>query len=143
MERYKFLEHTADIKVQAFGKTLEESFENSAFALKECIAEKIDIKPKKGRIISVDGKDLSDLLYSFLEEFLFLLDAEDFMLSNIEDLEVAGDEKTGFSLSAKINGDKASNYKFSNSVKAITFNEMKINEDKKAKNWTIQFVLDV
>ena len=30
MEKYKFLEHTADLKVQAFGKTLEEVFINSS-----------------------------------------------------------------------------------------------------------------
>jgi len=32
MERYRFLEHTADAKFQAFGKTLEEAFSNAALA---------------------------------------------------------------------------------------------------------------
>ena len=31
--KFKFLAHTADRKFQAFGKTLEEVFENSALAL--------------------------------------------------------------------------------------------------------------
>lgn len=143
MEKYKFLEHTADIKIQAFGKNMEDAFKNSALALKERISEKIIIKPKKSRVISIEGKDLSDLLYSYLEEFLFLLDADDFVLAEIEDLEISGNIKEGFSLSAKILGDNASNYKFSNSVKAITFNDMKINEDKNSRIWTCQFVLDV
>jgi SHS2 domain-containing protein len=143
MEKYKFLEHTADLKVVAFGKNIDEAFVNSALALKECISEKIVIKPKKSKVLSIEGKDTSALLYTFLEEFLYLLDAEDFVLSEIEDLEVNGDEEKGFSLSAKITGDKASSYKFNNSVKAITFNEMKISEDKKNRKWTVQFVLDV
>ncbi len=33
MEKFKFLEHTADIKFQVFGKTLEEVFENTALAI--------------------------------------------------------------------------------------------------------------
>jgi SHS2 domain-containing protein len=33
MDKFKFLEHTADIKFQAFGKTKEEAFKNSAFAM--------------------------------------------------------------------------------------------------------------
>jgi len=32
MERYRFLEHTADAKFQAFGKTLEDAFCNAALA---------------------------------------------------------------------------------------------------------------
>ena len=38
--KYKFLKHTADIKFQAFGKNIEDVFENSALALKESICEK-------------------------------------------------------------------------------------------------------
>ena len=47
MEKYKFLEHTADLKVQAFGKTLEEVFINSALAMKQAIAEDIKVKAQK------------------------------------------------------------------------------------------------
>ncbi|RLG11686.1 archease, partial [Candidatus Pacearchaeota archaeon] len=45
-EKYKFLEHTADIKFQAFGDSIEEVFKNSALALKEIIVGKIKIKEK-------------------------------------------------------------------------------------------------
>ena len=42
--KYKFLEHTADIKFQAFGKTFEQAFENSALAVANIIS-KDKIKP--------------------------------------------------------------------------------------------------
>lgn len=45
--RFKFLEHTADVKFQAFGEDIEKLFENSALALKESICGKIKIKEKK------------------------------------------------------------------------------------------------
>jgi len=35
--KFKFLEHTADIKFKASGKDIEEVFDNSALALKEVI----------------------------------------------------------------------------------------------------------
>ena len=163
---YKFLEHTADIKIQADGKNCDEAFKNSAFALREVMLdfEKLKINAKKNRLIGVEGKDLGDLLYNFLEEFLFLHDAENFILSEIEDLEISEVEKPGaksrtskinksknknkenvekyFCLSAKILGDDASSYKFVNKVKAITFNDMKIQVDKTGKT-SILFVLDV
>ena len=87
--KYKFLNHTADMKFQASGKTLEEAFENSALALLETITKGEKIKAVKRKKIAVKGKDYESLLYNFLEEFLFLLDAEGFIASKIENLEIS------------------------------------------------------
>jgi len=137
---YKFLEHTADIKILVEEPSLDEAFKTAAMAMKQVMAENIEVKPKISRIISKYDKDMGDLLYSFLEEFLYLLDAEDFLLSEIEDLEITR-EGSEYYLSAKVLGDKASDYRFTNDVKAVTFNDMKIDEDK--DKCVIQLVLDV
>ena len=133
--RYKFLEHTADVKFQAFGKTIEEAFENAASALMETIAGKIKIKEKSSKKIEVKGKDNESLLRDFLEEFLYFLDAEDFLVSKVK-IKIKENKIVG-----EVMGDKASEYKFTNNVKAITYNEMFV---KKIKGkWTCQVVLDV
>ncbi len=134
--KYKFLEHTADVKFQAFGKNSEEVFENSALALKELICGKKKIKEEKNRIIKVKGKDFESLLYNFLEEIIYLVDAENFIISEVSEIKIKD-----FKLNAKISGDKVSNYNFNNEVKAVTYNEMFV---KKIKGkWTSQVVLDV
>ena len=133
---YKFLAHTADIKFQASGKTLEMAFENAALALKETITGKIKIKPAIEKQIKIKGKDKEALLYNFLEEFLYLLDAEDFLLSKIKKIKITGNK-----LGAGMVGDKASNYKFTNDVKAITYNQMFVKKEK--DKYTVQVVLDV
>ena len=141
MEKYKFLEHTADVKFQAFGKTIEEAFENSAYALAETITDGVKINEKIKWKINVGGKDDSSLLYNFLEEFLFLLDARHFVLSKIDKIEIEDDE-----LEAEVIGDDASNYKFTNDVKAITYNEMFVKQETEGENkglWVCQVVLDV
>lgn len=138
MVKYKFLSHTADIKFQAFGNSLEEAFENSFLALKEVIVDKNKIKNKKIIKIKVHGNDLKELLYNFLEEILFLLDANDFIVGEIKNIKI---NMKKLELKADIIGDKASNYKISNDVKAITYNDMFIkNKDSKL---AIQVVLDV
>ena len=134
--KYKFLEHVADIKFQAFGKNKEEAFLNSALALMEVVTEKVRIQDVSKRKIRVGGDDDESLLYAFLEEFLYLLDAEDFVVGKIESLEI----KDG-TLSAMVLGDTASKYKFSNDVKAITYNEMFVREEN--GKWVVQVVLDV
>jgi SHS2 domain-containing protein len=143
---YKFLEHTADVKILVEEENLEKAFSSSAYALREVMLdfEKIKIKSVKSKLISVDGKDLNDLLYNFLEEFIYLFDAEGFILSEIEDIEIIAEDN--YSLTAKIMGDKASAYKFINKVKAITFYDMFIKEEKNLKGkskFKLQFVLDV
>lgn len=133
---YKFLEHTADVKFQASGKTLGGAFESAALALKETIVGEIKIKPVIKKKIKVQGKDSEALLYNFLEEFLFLLDSEDFVLSEISKIKIKDNE-----LEAELIGDKASNYKFTNDVKAVTYNQMFVKKEK--NKYTVQVVLDV
>ena len=137
MEKYRFLEHTADIKFQAFGKTLDEAFENSALAMFNTMySEKI--MPKIKKKIKVSGKDFENLLYNFLEEFLFLLDSEGFFLSKINKIKL--DEKK-LKIEAELIGDKAENYKIGLDVKAVTYNSMFVKKEKEM--WICQVVVDV
>jgi SHS2 domain-containing protein len=134
--KYKFLKHTADVKFQAIGKDMNEVFKNSALALKEAICGKIKVKETKEKMVKAEGRDFESLLYIFLEQILYLLDAENFLISNVKEIEIKN-----LRLRAKIVGDRASNYKFTNAVKAVTYNEMFIKKEK--GNWISQVVLDV
>jgi SHS2 domain-containing protein len=137
---YHFLDHTADVKFSAEADTLENAFIESAKALKEAICGNIIILEQETKTLEVQGTNLESLMYKFLEEFLVLLDSEDFLLSNIQTIQI---DQTNFKLTTTVTGDKADHYKFTNDVKAITYSEMfvKFNEDKKV--WQTQVVLDV
>ena len=135
--KFKFLQHTADIKFQAFGNSLKEVYENSALALFNVIYDK-KINEKKKFKIKVQGHDLESLLYNFLEEFLILVDSKNFLPSKIRILKF---NEKNFKIEAEIIGDNAENYQISMHVKAITYNEMFV---KKKKNKFIsQVVLDI
>jgi SHS2 domain-containing protein len=67
--RYRFLKHTADIKFQAEGNSLEQAFENSAYALKEVMLRdlgKKKVSEQEKKIIEVDGKDKVSLLFDLV-----------------------------------------------------------------------------
>lgn len=134
--KYKFLKHTADIKFQAFGENIEKVFENSALALKESICGKIKIKSSLSKKIKISGKDYESLLYKFLEEIIYFLEANNFIISEVKNLKIKD-----MKLNAEILGDKSKSYNFTNSVKAVTYNEMFIKEE--GKKWIAQVVLDV
>lgn len=137
MTKYKFLEHTADIKFQAFGKTLEKVFENSAKALIKSMYNK-KIKNKITKSIEVKGKDFESLLYNFLEEIIFILDSEQFLCSKVKNIKI---DKEKFELKVELLGDNSKTYNFNTHVKAITYNEMFVKQE--GKKYIAQVVLDI
>ncbi|MCK5606598.1 archease [Candidatus Pacearchaeota archaeon] len=137
MEAFEFLEHTADIKFQAFGKSLEEAFANSGLAMFNAMYKE-EVKSIKVLEISCEGHDLVSLLYNYLEELIFYLDSENFFLSEVEKIEI---DKENFKLTAKLKGDNAENYSIGLDVKAITYSDMEVLE--KDGEWVTQVVLDV
>jgi len=133
---FKFLEHTADIKFQSFGKSVEEVFENSALAMFNAMYDG-EVKEKKSFKINVKGKDFESLLYNFLEELLFLFDSENFFMSKVKKIIITKD----FKLEAEVVGDKAENYEIHIDIKAVTYNEMFVKEE--GGQWIAQVVVDV
>jgi len=135
--KFKILEHTADGKFQAFGKTLEEAFENSALAMLSLMTND-KIKERIKKKIKVKGKDLKQLLYNFLEEILFLLDSNNFILSKINKIKI---NKEKLILEADISGDNVKNYEIFGNVKAVTYNSMEIKKEK--GKFMIQIIVDM
>ncbi len=135
--KHKFISHTADIKFRAYGRSLEEVFSNSAYALvKFLVSGKIkEVKKKK---IKVSGRDLQSLMYNFLEEILFLIDSENFFVSKILKIKI---DKRNFALSCEVLGDSGENYNVESHIKAVTYNEMFVRKSR--GKWVAQVVLDI
>ncbi len=139
--KYKFLEHTADIKFQAFGKTLEEAFSNAAIAMFEVIIKTEKIEKNITKKIETESEDRESLLYKWLEELLFLLDTEFFMLNSVKNIKITKKGKKYF-LKADVVGDTfKEEYGRHGAVKAVTYNEMFVKEEKGKA--TVQVVLDI
>lgn len=73
MDSYKILEHPADVKVQAFGKTKEELFLNALKGMAEILKPEVKDENQimKNRI-EVKSIDIDNLLVDFLSEALYL-----------------------------------------------------------------------
>lgn len=135
--KYEFLEHTADAKFRAYGKTLDEAFQNAAYAMTDVITDHTKIKPEIKKTISVESENKEALLYDFLEQFLVLLDSENFILNKIEKLEIKDNK-----LTAEVAGDNhPENYKIKTHIKAVTYQEMFIKEEK--EQFIIQVIVDI
>ncbi len=141
MEQFKFLEHTADIKFQAYGKSLEEAFSNAAVAMFNIITDTKLIEKNITKSVTTNAPDLKSLLYRFLEELLFLIDTEFFVVNSVTDLKI-NHMNNKYLLTAVVTGDKISEkYALHGDIKAVTYNEMEVKEEK--GNFTVQVVVDV
>ncbi|MFP4112641.1 MAG: archease [Candidatus Woesearchaeota archaeon] len=143
---YEFLSHTADIKFRAYGNDLNELFTNCLLAQAEVLINPSEVKEKEEKTIMKEAPKIEILLYDFLEEYIFLMDTENFILSRVNFVRIIEEtdeqkENSKFRLEANILGDKAGNYDFSGDIKSITRHEMKI--EKKRSGYTADIVVDV
>jgi len=140
VERYRFLPHTADAKFQAFGKTLEESFINAALATASLMWDWELIDKTIEHRVEVDGRDLEQLLFSFLEEIIYLLESKMFLLGGVDEIRIEK-KNTGYILVAVFKGEQYSEkHMIFGDVKAITYNEMDI---KRNDRFMVQVVVDI
>ena len=140
MDKYRFLPHTADAQFQAYGATLEEAFANAALATASLMWDWEQIEKKTEHRVQVEGRDLKQLLVSLLEEIIYLLESKMFLLAAVNGIRIK--KKQGeYSLTALFKGDRHSEkYSIFGDVKAITYNEMVIEENDRIM---VQVVVDV
>ena len=140
--KFEFLEHTADIYVASYGKTMGEAFENAATAMFEVMTDTKTVEPTLEESVLINGKDQLELLYNWLELLIVNFETKNKLYSKFKILTLK--KKPGvFSLKAKIWGELFDPKKHVQKVgvKAITYHRMKIIKD--SKKVTLEFILDI
>ena len=132
--KYKFLDHTADIKVKVYGKTINEIYENSALAVSNFLSRNKVVNKKLTKKINITGKNKEELLYKFIDEIIYLLDAKNFLIAS------AKITKSDKGINAELYGDNSKEYKH-DQIKAATYHEMKFQRSK--AGWEADFIFDV
>src|SRR3972149_3832957 len=121
---------TADIGFEAFGKNLGELFENSAFAVEEAMVDIKGVKPKTGKSVKLSNTEIEKLLFDFLNELVYLKDAELLLFSKIKC--VVKETKGKYSLTAELKGEKidTKRHELKNDIKAVTWHMFEIKKRK-------------
>lgn len=136
---YKFLEGitTADVAFEAEGKTLNELFESCAQATFEVMVKLENVKPKIAKEIELEEESVDKLLYSFLEELIYLKDVEAMVFSKFE-LNVT---ETTLFCTAWGEGIDSKKQAMGSDVKAVTLHKFKV--WKEGLRWKAIVVLDI
>ena len=138
---YEILEHTADKGVRAWGRTLEELFENAARGMYRLVLDPVGKKADVSIPICVDVPDPldhSDLLVKWLRELIYLTDVQkvvftDFTVHRVTETCVEG-EARGLVVEDNSVLDGAP-------VKAVTYHRLRL--EQTSEGWEAEFYVDV
>jgi SHS2 domain-containing protein len=138
---FEYLEHTADIKFRAYGKSPEEMLANSAAALFKAMVDPATIEVKETWKVELEAPNLEQLAYDWLCEVVFLFETESAVFATFA-IKLQQTESGSWSLYGEIGGERIDlkRHAFENEVKAITLHEFQV---KKNDMWCLQVVLDV
>ncbi len=129
---------TADLLVEATGKTLGEAFANLALGMFNTITPIGRIAEEEAFELQAEGRDLESLLFNLMDEFLYIHDTE-YLVPHSINIEV---DIGNLLAVAKCVGEKFSSetHEVGISVKAVTFHKMKIVEMQ--EHWVVRMVFD-
>ena len=138
MGTFSLLEHTADVGIVATGDTLAEALSWAAKGMFSVIAEMQHVRACERLEVSINSTDRESLVVDFLNELLYIHEAQGFLPAEI----VVETVESGTSLQAECLGEKVDpgRHLALASVKAATYHSLEVRHNGE---WRVQVILDV
>lgn len=137
--RYRFIDHTADVAFEVFGKDLRELIENATLAFYEAFVYTEKLGEDREMVIGVSADTPDYLLYNWLNELLFAFDTKFFGGKRVKKIEIKGNE--GLKAEGVIVGGTLKPEIVKVEPKAITLHDFTV--EKKNGMWRAYVVVDI
>ncbi len=130
---FEILEHPADVKIRAFGKTKEELFLNAMLGMNAVLKpQEANNKKQVTKNIKVTSVDLDALLVDFLSEVLYLIQTNKEIYNEVKFKKFSDTELVG-----ELFGQKFAS--LGEDIKAVTYYGLKIERENNLYEATILF----
>jgi len=135
----QYLEHATDAFILVTAPSLTEAFTLAGQSVVDTTLDKKTIEEKEQRTLKVSGKDLSYLLFNWLEEVNYQLITEGFAIARFS-LDIS--KNSTYELKSTIFGEPIDlkKHHFKVEIKAPTFHMMEIKQNGQV---TMRFLLDL
>jgi SHS2 domain-containing protein len=138
---YRIIEHTADLRLEIYGKDLQALFINAAHALFAVLVpldEGEQVPARRRQTIDLEGGDWADLMVNWLRELLYIWNGETQLLSRLE-LHHLSERRLKATL---FTGDfDPRRHHPDKEVKAVTYHQIEVAPD--TKGWRARVLFDV
>ena len=124
---FELIEHTADVGIMAYGADVREAFANAARGMFSLIVEPGSVREMAHRDIEVTAPDEESLLVTWLNELIYLFDAENMLFSRFDITEL-GDTR----LKARTYGEVVDDtrHRLKTGIKAATYHMVEVDRGK-------------
>lgn len=145
MQKFRFLEHTADAMFEAYGRDLNELFQNAALALQTIQVDPKTVTPKEKQTITLEKTQIDMLLFDFLQELIYLKDATETIFSKfkVNIKETKTKDNLLYILTADCFGEKINRKKhdLDRDAKAVTLHKFEVK--KEDGQWIARVIIDI
>jgi len=129
--KFRILPHTADLKIQSFGKDKKELFENAMVGMFEGARYEGKEKETK-RKIKISSHNFPSLLVDFLSEVLYLVEIKKEVYQQIEFDKLTEKELKGILIGKKLK-------RMGVHIKGVTYHDLDVRQEKGTWQATILF----
>ena len=134
---FEIVNHTADVGIIAYGADIEQAFANAARALFSLITELDDVAEVVYRDIELIAPDEESLLVEWLNELIYLFDAENIIFKRFDISRLDNTQLKARSYGEKVDSSK---HRLKTGVKAATYHMLKIDKGDGCK---VQVLFDI
>lgn len=135
---FEIIDHTADTGIIAYGADVKELFSNAALALFSLITDIESIEERLQHILEINSEDRDSLLVEWLNELVYLFDAEHFLFDRFEIESLSPNQLRATCYGESIDPLK---HKIKMGVKAATYHMLKVDED--SNGYKAQVIFDI
>ncbi len=138
-DRFEFFDHTADIGVHIYGKSLAELFENAARALHEALGRLHKTQDALQKTVDLQAESTEDLLHDWLAELIYEIEASRILYDRFEFHEL-----TPLRLTATLGGGPIdfTRSEANEEIKAVTYHKLRV-EPQPDGSWRATVIFDV
>jgi SHS2 domain-containing protein len=124
---FELIEHTADVGIMAYGADVKEAFANAARGMFSLIVEVGSVRETEYRDIEVTAPDEESLLVTWLNELIYLFDAENMLFSRFDITELDTTR-----LKARVYGEPVDNarHRLKTGIKAATYHMVEVDRSE-------------
>jgi len=139
---FEFIDHTADAGLKAFGKTVEELFENAATGMFSLITEPETVTAQDTEELAVEAYEYDELLKNYLSELLYLQVSKHSLYSKFK-VKISDSVERIKVLEGTAKGEPfdPGKHVIATEIKTVTYHQLYV--EKKKGYWEAQIIFDI
>lgn len=135
---YRFMEHTADFRLEIFGRDAADLFIQAARALADLLTDPVRLQGRHRRTLTILGDDWPDLMVNWLRELLYLWNGEEELVCDASPTSL---EPTRLVADVATDAYNPHIHAIRNEIKAVTYHQIEAGPHE--AGWRARVIFDI